>query len=162
MRDILFRGKQMINGEWGYSEYPFGTIASGIVIFDFYPDTVGQYTGLTDKNGTKIFEGDILSVTVNEMEKEDDVVLNELIAIGIYTGTDKMRIHKTPTGNKLKTVWTVEHKEHFNQGVGFYVYGKDRRFHLKLSKSTLLNVNAEVIGNIHDNPELLESEVDTE
>lgn len=107
--------------------------------------------------GKKIFDGDVLSVTVNEMYKPDMVELADLIEMGIYT-EDDVRRAKKPTGNKTQTVWTVEFKDHFSLGVGFYLYGKDRRFNLKLSKSTLLNVNAKVIGNVHDNPELLQKE----
>lgn len=83
-REILFRGKRIDNGEWVYGQYayllnartkdgepikhmivdgtPFGQTVD--------PSTVGQYTGLTDKNGKKVFEGDILKWDSDEYGSE--------------------------------------------------------------------------------------------
>lgn len=68
MREILFRGKRLDNGEWVEGAFmPANDTYPATIFHDRrhacgeYVDqnTVGQYTGLTDKNGKKIFEGDI-------------------------------------------------------------------------------------------------------
>lgn len=128
MREILFRGKRQDNGEWitgdlwhnPYSKKEIaivspinnqGTMGGNNVI----PETVGQYTGMTDKNGVKIFEGDVV--------------------IG----------RKGYTGNPHYPI-------------------KEQRFAVKYEHECYRELcdtdyyEFEVIGNIHDNPDLLEAQ----
>ena len=130
MREILFRGKTS-DGEWvegfysaeeynpyiGKIEYiPRIQIIGKCVSLGVIPETVGQYTGLTDKNGVRIFEGDIVSLV-----KHDSLI--------------------------YKVVYVPCRYELVNsKGVNCFV--------LDIYKSE----NIEVIGNIHDNPELLGGE----
>ena len=133
MREILFRGKRIDNGEWVYGslwiniDEVYILSAANCVGIEVDPKTVGQYTGLTDKNGKKIFEGDILHV-VSECCDYD---------------------FKTSVGAKYGYV------------SGFYVdgdFGDGDFTEIGYAFDYWENEDAEVevISNIHDNPELLE------
>ena len=127
MHEILFRGKRTDNGEWETGSLVIirdGCSDKEVFIADkmtgyhtpVIPETVGQYTGLTDKNGVRIFEGDIVSLV-----KHDSLI--------------------------YKVVYVPCRYELVNsKGVNCFV--------LDIYKSE----NIEVIGNIHDNPELLGGE----
>ena len=120
----IFRGKRKDNNEWvegDLMQWNDGTMRICVEIDDnektaatVIPETVGQCTGLTDKNGKKIFEGDICKHRSNYSGN---------IVISVVTYTD---------GHFLALVC---------ENSGFE-----------------LSEKLEVIGNIYDNPELLEVE----
>lgn len=76
--DILFRGKRIANNKWVFGDFlhlPSGNAIlsdKGFAIIE--PETVGQFTGLTDKNGKKIFEGDIINYEYETFDKQKILV----------------------------------------------------------------------------------------
>ena len=135
MREIIFRARRKDNGEWAYG-FPFVgetssyilyakmSSGSGSMFFEFdgeevFPETVGQYTGLKDKNGKRIFEGDILLL--------DDI------------------------------------KGLVNYGTGCFCVelpGPDYLYRNNPAIDMVLNEypGLEIIGNAHDNPEIIDKE----
>ncbi len=135
-REILFRGKRVDNGEWmeGLPRYDIDGNVAEIYVFNGYaccygfevdPETICQYTGLTDENGRKIFEGDICEIHTLHIDEEDGPFV-----VGWNDRCAKIIL----SGEGLVTDFDT------------FVDDSD----------------CEVIGNIFDNPELLDSGGDTE
>lgn len=146
MREILFRGKCIDNGEWVYGclDLDPDLKRASICGFDYYtdpedgpqraefcvpviPETVGQYTGLTDKNGTKIFEGDIVQFERFSYKYNGKIVFNKK---------------------------TCAFELWFTTAVGGY--GAKARHSVLLCHVD----DIKIIGNVWDNPELLEGETE--
>lgn len=136
MREVLFRGKRVDNGKWVEGYYckcieALGmkisksaiqeTDENGLYFREIDPNTIGQFTGLCDKNGKKIFEGDILS----------DGAVVEWIENLVWDSCGSRH-----SGFYCKK-WTMDG-------------GSELSWHLGFTNKI------EVIGNIYDNPELLE------
>ena len=135
MREILFRGKRVDNAEWveglpWKKKYNDGNRIfiscfpdkdDNNEVYVVCPETVGQYTGLTDKNGKKIFEGDIVAGAVHWLERMKN---------GVVEFRD----------GSFGLIWYRGDIEEFNPF------------------TSMCNVEYEVIGNIHDNPEFLEGD----
>lgn len=136
MREILFRGKRLDNGEWVYGSFCMDALEqfNGLCGVDGFirlydktkrkmqtheveRETVGQYTGLNDKNGKKIFEGDIWNC-------------KGCIGLIIWCKEE----------SRFEAVYEID-------GMRFENAVSDIRAN-----------TVEVIGNIHDNPELLKGE----
>jgi len=99
-----------------------------------------QYTGLFNKNCVEIYEGDILRVKSSWYRSKKD------------NPDDRFDCNIKGT-----TFWSVEYKI-YNAEMGFYTFGIDRRWKRKLTTSRLHNAEAEIIGNIYENPELLSAD----
>lgn len=134
MREILFRGKTTRTKLWVYGYYTtnYGTGRDQIrekgdcCFKEVLPETVGQYTGLTDKNGKKIFEGDIVST--------------------------KYKLGRG--GYYVFEVYYNENLCQFALTINSGSYTKNKQYDW-LQLTSLKANKVEVIGNIHDNPELL-------
>lgn len=112
-REIKFRGKSISTGKWIYAQiHGFGMDLFPVVV---YADTISQYTGLYDKNGKEIYEGDIV-------------------------------LQQGYNGKKMPMVVRFENGAFI---VGYHKGSSTRKTPM------LVSCKCEVIGNIHDNKDLL-------
>lgn len=148
LREILFRGKRKDNSEWvegyyakqsnhacfahelKYQHFIFKDVfldfnLGGLQEFEVIPSTVGQYTGLTDKNGKKIFEGDIISVPFEEdrYPYEENVIHYENAEV--YFDTERYSWYVRYSDDDSSSLWEYD------------------------------DCDIIVIGNVHDNSELI-------
>ena len=150
MREILFRGERTYNGEWveGFAIFAdnkafilnnakvefakgFNENKLNFVLIEVIPETVGQYTGLTDKNGKKIFEGDIV-----EFSSKD-----------YYGSSEKGKVIFS------NGCFVIEYVI-YDDITSFHRIGEVRK-EIDMGATHIITYQYEVIGNIHDNPELL-------
>lgn len=111
----------------------FSVIENGVYIDDHF-FIIEQFTGLTDKNGVEIFEGDIVKSIVDTAIHDED---------GDYVeNKDKAYYNAVEHYNGMTCGWRVRRKS----------------FHRQITESWLFNQQVVVIGNIHENPELLEQQ----
>lgn len=127
MREILFRGYSTAERMWIYGDLSHTTdkivhISNENCFIGVKPETVGQYTGLTDKNGKKIFEGDIC------------------------------RFREWSNGDMC---WIGKVHYEYQQFVISGEKNKECATPFTLVMSRFIPENIEIIGNIHDNPELM-------
>lgn len=146
MREIKFRGKDFVTSEWRYGDLRHRIACCPSIIHDYnnngkidyaetpvHRDSVGQFTGLFDKKGKEIYEGDILRGNDYPYYLSDKGVYNYYAIVEWDEETAQFYLYTHLA--KGADVRGVSH------GVGIEIDENLRKM--------------EVIGNIHDNPELL-------
>ena len=152
MREIKFRGKTQ-DGKWVYGDLVHsGTDTIAILeldspclelVADVLPDTIGQFTGLHDKNGKEIYEGDVLFV--REWKN---------LAMGVFDHEERNQLSLEDCKGEL--LYESQRVVYFEEGsmcAGDYYIStlwdkQDKRHQYPIFE-------VELLGNIHDNPNLL-------
>lgn len=150
MREILFRGR-LHSGTWAFGNLDIGFRGVTVITPDetplgsygqVDPDTVGQYTGLVDKNGNKIFEGDIVKCR-HVYEDWDETFDSCNIRRAYGKAVDDTTGECTYWRNYV-----------VRMGDGRWVLRNGSDGH-DVKQNYIHNHFVEVVGNIHDNTELL-------
>ena len=161
MINALYRGKRADNGEWVYGYYVKDVRSYGLVSNPSYreehqiwynkdnkqvcaeviPETVGQWTGLTDKNGIKVFDGDIVKDDNLDTILLCDTRKSKRTGIAIV----KYGLHDVPSDDPF--CW--------GKALGFYFDG-DTLYPTPAMYEESDEFFFEIIGNFYDNADLLE------
>lgn len=175
MRQIKFRAKRKDNGEWVYGDLETKPVhhecairENGVIVYGVDPETVGQYTGLDDKNSRPIYEGDIVEgfkgwprgAGYKREGFPDKIRVRLQVVYGDGKGWD--------VGWRLLAVGVHPEDKRASE---IYFY---RRIDYNLRESWKMNCgedcsdkpviysgcnnDLEVIGNIRDNPELINND----
>ena len=152
MREILFKAKRIDNGEWVEGLIWKKKYNANKVFISCFPDkddneevyvvdsnTICQYTGLTDKNGNKIWENDVVSFNHSRLRR--------ILSVDVF-GFPDFEMAEYKRNYAIEFVNTYNH-----YGLRF----RNKSIHFPCKRSTLRMHGVEVIGNIFDNPKLLEA-----
>ena len=136
MREIKFRGKRIDNGEWVYGYYIEDGLNNHYIVEikdnkdkDYYygktyryveviPETIGQFTGVYDKNNTPIYEGDLIKYACGGTE---DYVIQEIDEVFFNNeyGTFEIAINKNKENSEVLGFWLADlYEDSFYQVIG--------------------------------------------
>jgi len=136
MREIKFRARSIHNSAWcygyfckDYNDTSYITTIDGVETTIVDPYTLGQFTGLTDKNGKEVFEGDTCKVIFyNHIEKNTEMIMNIVSVDGGFALIKDVAIQKDELIEDDRTFVPLYYSQRPN--------------------------SIEIIGNIHENTEL--------
>ena len=159
MREIKFRGKDLNTGEWVYGDLEIHRKDSRRLIhsynengdysrqYDVDEETIGQFTGLKDKNGCEVYEGDIIHVKEYENVSDSKWSIEEIKLFDLEELKGELRKDYISGIVWEDGEFVFGSEEDYKECTLAVLFG-DMRLSFPI-------FDFEVIGNIHDNPELL-------